>query len=308
MWLNSLKLMNLMGCFHGYDRQKSKIINMPLKSCFFECSYKNIKCVLSKGLKRLVTFMSTPETIAEIEEVASRAWPAKHTKQFGGWLLRANEGVTRRANSVLPLQKPAAKTLEAAFQEVQQFYRLWNLPVRFQMTMASQPIDLDAFLESVGLTIDMRVNVLGAPLADIYLEEPEVGIVIFGSPWKDWYLAYARAAGFDKRTMVTRQEIIERISGEKACAAAIMDDQVVGVGLGVLEKEWLGLFSLVTEEPYRRRRVASSITQSLVSWGLSRGAKQGYLQVEQGNKPAQKLYYGLGFRDAYSYWYRAALH
>ncbi len=251
--------------------------------------------------------VTAPDNIVQIEEVASRAWPAKHTKQNGGWLLRASDGVTRRANSVLPLKNPDAKSLEVALEQVQQFYQEFKLPVRFQMTPTSQPTDLDAFLESTGLITDMRVKVLTAPLANIYLEEPEVGIVVFGSPWKDWYTAYGKAAGFDKKNIAARQGIIERITTEKACAAAIMGDQVVGIGMGVLDGEWLGLFSLVTEEKYRRRQVASSITQSLVSWGLSRGAKQGYLQVEVENEPAQKLYNGLGFEDAYSYWYRVAL-
>ncbi len=244
--------------------------------------------------------------ITQIEKVASRAWIAKHTQQYGDWLLRATDGITRRANSVLPIGKPASKDLAEALQEVQQFYRSHKLPVRFQLTQASQPSDLDTFLESAGFIVDMRVKVLTASLVEVFLEESEVGIVVFGSPWADWYKTYGNAAGFDKKSMTARQGIIDRITGEKACAAAISGDQVVGVGLGVLDGEWLGLFSLVTEKKYRRRRIASTITQSLVSWGLIRGAKRGYLQVEEQNEPAQKLYYGLGFKDAYTYWYRVA--
>lgn len=248
--------------------------------------------------------MSPSMDITEIEEIASRAWPAKHTKQLGGWLLRATDGVTRRANSVLPIQSPGTKDLEKAMDVVQQFYQSFQLPVRFQMTLASHPKKLDAFLESSGLIIDMQVKVLTAPLDRIFLQEPEIGIVVFGAPWKDWYSTYVNAAGFDKKSMIERQEIIERISSKKAFAAAIMGDMVVGVGLGVKEGSWLGLFSLVTEEKYRRQRVASTITQSLVNWGLTQGATHAYLQVEEKNEPARKLYYGLGFEDAYSYWYR----
>jgi GNAT superfamily N-acetyltransferase len=248
--------------------------------------------------------VSTLDEIKQIEQKASRAWPAKHTKEYGDWLFRATEGVTRRANSVLPLGSPEGKTLEAALEQARNFYSNHHLPVRFQMTAVSQPTELDSFLENAGLTIDMRVKVLTAPLADIFIHDPKVGIVVFGSPWKDWLATYQAATGFTKKQMAVRQGIIERITTAKACAAAIMDDQVVGIGLAVLDQEWLGLFSLTTKEKYRKRGVASSITQSLVSWGLVRGANRGYLQVEQKNIPAQKLYYGLGFTDAYSYWYR----
>ena len=248
--------------------------------------------------------MSAPEDIRAIEEAASRAWPAKHTQQYGGWLLRATEGVTRRANSVLPLGNPDDKTLEAALEHVQLFYKEHALPTRFQMTSASQPDELDSFLESKELIIDMRVKVLTVPLANIHLEEPEVGVVVFGSPWNDWFMTYQTASGFKKQQMKVRQGIIERISNEKACAAAILGEKVMGIGLAVLDQEWLGLFSLVTEPKVRRQHIATSITQSLIGWGLSRGAQYGYLQVEETNEPAQKLYFGLGFTEAYSYWYR----
>ncbi len=248
--------------------------------------------------------MTSLDWITEIETVASRAWPAQHTQEYGGWLLRAAGGVTRRANSVLPLHEPAAENLEDALEFVQRFYQSHKLPVRFQMTKASHPTDLDSFLESKGLVIDMPTKMLASPLDRITLEEPEVGIVVFGSPWDDWIAAYEKLSGFDKIKIAVRSDIISRISSKKACAAAIMDQKVIGIGLGVQDGEWLGLFSLVTHKQYRRQHVATSITHSLVGWGLSQGASKGYLQVEEENISAQKLYYGLGFEDAYSYWYR----
>jgi ribosomal protein S18 acetylase RimI-like enzyme len=174
------------------------------------------------------------------------------------------------------------------------------------MTKASAPTDLDTFLESAGLVIDMPTKMLTSPLDRITLEEPEVGIVVFGSPWDDWTTAYRTLTGFDERKIAVRSDIINRIPSKKACAAAIKDEKVIGIGLGVQEGDWLGLFALVTHEKYRRQHIATSITQSLVGWGLSQGASQGYLQVEEENVPAQKLYYNLGFEDAYSYWYRVA--
>lgn len=248
--------------------------------------------------------MITVDQILKIEQIASRAWPAQISEQYGGWLLRATEGVTRRANSVLPLLEPESADLDASLEYVQQFYANYQLPVRFQMTDTSQPETLDGFLESAGLIIDMRVKVLTAPLEKIILEEPEIGIVVFGSPWEDWFTAYREFTGFDKEDIAARQGIINRIGTEKACAAAIKDESVTGIGMGVLDGKWLGLFSLVTQKQYRRQHVATSITQSLVGWGLARGAQHGYLQVEEQNEPAIQLYKALGFVEAYDYWYR----
>jgi ribosomal protein S18 acetylase RimI-like enzyme len=174
------------------------------------------------------------------------------------------------------------------------------------MTKASHPTNLDSFLESKGLIIDMPTKMLTSPLDRITLEEPDVAIVVFGSPWDDWTAAYGKLTGFDKTKIAVRSDIINRIPSKKACSAAILDQKVIGIGLGVLDDDWLGLFALVTHENFRRQHVGTSITQSLVSWGLSQGASHGYLQVQEDNVPAQKLYYGLGFEDAYSYWYRVA--
>jgi hypothetical protein len=45
-------------------------------------------------------------TIKELELLGHNAWVAEEKIRLAGWLLRANHGVTRRANSVLPLESP----------------------------------------------------------------------------------------------------------------------------------------------------------------------------------------------------------
>ncbi len=44
--------------------------------------------------------------IRELELLGHHAWVAEEKMRLGGWLLRADHGVTRRANSVLPLKSP----------------------------------------------------------------------------------------------------------------------------------------------------------------------------------------------------------
>ena len=49
---------------------------------------------------------AAPVDVLALEEVAARGWPAPDTRWLGRWLLRAAEGFTGRANSVLPLGDP----------------------------------------------------------------------------------------------------------------------------------------------------------------------------------------------------------
>jgi ribosomal protein S18 acetylase RimI-like enzyme len=251
--------------------------------------------------------MASLDQIRHIEETASRAWPAKHQQQHGGWLLRATKGVTRRANSVLPLRRPPEENLKEALDVVRTFYKKHQLPMRFQLTTASQPNTpntLDDALESAGLVIDMRVEVQTAKLQDLKVEEPNAAIVVFGSPTQDWLSAYKRFAGYDTTTLKVREEIFNRISLEKAFATAIQSEKVVGTGMAVIDGNWLGLFGLITDPTLRRQGIATAITQSLILWGLNRGATDGYLQVEKLNDPAKALYSALGFEKTYTYWYR----
>lgn len=253
-----------------------------------------------------VKSMASSERIRAIEEVASRAWPAKHRQQYGGWLLRATEGVTRRANSVLPLGNPPEAQLDKALKTVETFYQQYRLPMRFQLTTTSQPPNLDEALENNALIMDMRVEVHTAPLNSVVVEEPQVGIVIFGSLNRDWLQAYGRFAGYDKVTLKVRQGIMERITQEKAFATAVIGDSIVGTGLGVIDGIWLGLFGLIVDKNHRREGIATVITQNLVTWALNHGASHGYLQVEEHNDPAKALYSTLGFKETYTYWYRVA--
>ncbi|MFX0116396.1 MAG: GNAT family N-acetyltransferase, partial [Candidatus Hodarchaeota archaeon] len=66
----------------------------------------------------------------------------------------------------------------------------------------------------------------------------------------------------------------------------------------------LGLFSLITLAPYRRKGVATSINRVLALWGKRNDAQKVYLQVVPENKPAFALYQELGFNELYHYWCR----
>jgi len=43
----------------------------------------------------------SPDLYRFLDELAANAWPAQVQQAFGGWRLRATNGLTRRANSVL---------------------------------------------------------------------------------------------------------------------------------------------------------------------------------------------------------------
>ncbi|MFC7584830.1 arginase family protein [Nonomuraea antimicrobica] len=103
---------------------------------------------------------------SQIERRAARAWPARHTEERDGWLLRHTPGVNRRrANSALPIldATPSIQALES-------FYAGRAMPATVQVTPAEQHAELDALLESHGYaksggTLVMTADVDAVPAA-----------------------------------------------------------------------------------------------------------------------------------------------
>jgi ribosomal protein S18 acetylase RimI-like enzyme len=71
----------------------------------------------------------------------------------------------------------------------------------------------------------------------------------------------------------------------------------------VVEGDLLGFFSIYVSEKYRRNGYGEMVMQGLTNWGVARGARFGYLQVEGDNQPALALYEKMGFEVCYRYVY-----
>jgi N-acetylglutamate synthase len=75
-------------------------------------------------------------------------------------------------------------------------------------------------------------------------------------------------------------------------------------GLGVLAKNYLGLFFIATAKEQRGKGYAQQLISAMLQWGKHNGATQAYVQVETKNHQAINLYNKLGFVEAYQYFYR----
>ncbi|MCB0963561.1 MAG: GNAT family N-acetyltransferase, partial [Acidimicrobiales bacterium] len=96
------------------------------------------------------------------------------------------------------------------------------------------------------------------------------------------------------------------VVGDRALAAtATLDGAVAGVGYGVVDGAWLGIFGMATGPAHRRRGVARAVLGALVAAGRDAGATRAYLQVETDNVAAHALYAGLGFALHHRYHYRS---
>lgn len=94
------------------------------------------------------------------------------------------------------------------------------------------------------------------------------------------------------------------IMKETVCASITKNGQIIATGLGILDRDYIGIYAIHVREDYRRRGYARQIVSGLLKEGKKRGASHAYLQVVKNNDSAEKLYSSLGFRYFYTYWFR----
>jgi Predicted acetyltransferase len=236
-----------------------------------------------------------------LEELSLNALPSLQTLVYDGWLLRFANGCTGRANSVQSLY-PGVIPLEEKIEQCEHVYASRGLPILFKLTVASQPPSLDEVLERRGYWTRPRVSVQTKQLSRT---EPSVPNIRVESALNDeWITAFFRLAHVrgDRRETITA--MLKKILPATGYASLHVDGEIIAVGLGVLERGWVGLFDINTAGEHRRQGNASAIVRALSAWAVSCGVEKAYLQVVTENTPALALYEGMGFREAYRYWYR----
>jgi ribosomal protein S18 acetylase RimI-like enzyme len=104
------------------------------------------------------------------------------------------------------------------------------------------------------------------------------------------------------------RDTLERLPRGSAFARIREGERTVALALGSLADGHVYLGEVVTDTERRRSGLARQLLEATLHWARERGAHRAFLAVEADNAPARALYEGLGFREAYRYWYREAAH
>ena len=139
--------------------------------------------------------LTDADRIVSLERLAYNAWTARDVERYGHWFLRADEGVTRRANSVYPFGAPPTSDLQDAVEHCISFYEKRGILPRFQVTSVSKPDGLDKSLEDFGFAFEMRTYLQTAPIDGLLHFEPTIKVEILTEPEPAWIHTYAEAGG-----------------------------------------------------------------------------------------------------------------
>ena len=240
--------------------------------------------------------------IARLEEVAANAWPAFQTMFFDGWVLRFADGVSNRANCINPLYS-STQPVEAKIAFCESVYSSKHLPTVFKISKRAFPENLDTILERRGYSVDYRISVQTLELTPVEASFSP-GVQLQAEVDDDWLDQFLRCYELDPAQGPAYRRTLEQIVLPKCLARLVVEDRVVGCGVGVLERPFIGLFDLAVDKESRNRGFGRMLIDHVLAWGKGHGARVAYLQVSTQNPAALRLYGKRGFREVYEYWYR----
>lgn len=250
--------------------------------------------------------MSTaPADLLQLERLTLATSPATREAWYDDWVLRASGTDTRRANSVTQLG-PGVLPLADKIGHCERWYADAGQVTTFRLTSVLSPHDLDAALDERGYAVVTPSHVMCADL-DEAMGQPNID-------GRNEHIVERTAAegiadlhglkGSDA-ALVARDQARQSLWTQPERHLAFMEDgEVRACGLVRVDGPWAGIFNMRTAATHRGRGIAGALVRALLNWARTQGARRAFLQVEQANAAAVRLYRRSGFLPRYDYHYR----
>jgi ribosomal protein S18 acetylase RimI-like enzyme len=237
----------------------------------------------------------------ELERIAARGWPGLRHDWLDGWLLRAGGGWTGRANSALPLRHDEGD-LDVLLDRVCAWYRRAGLPPTIQVPLPARD-GLRADLETRGWTERYGAIVMTADVADVLgrTVRPQglAPVTVAEEPDEAWLAAYHYRGG--ALPAVARQVLL---AGSRPRFLAVPDQgATVAICRVATDQGWMGITAVEVVGSHRRRGLATHLLIAALDLARTEGTRWVYLQTENTNVAAQRLYERAGFTRHHTYRY-----
>lgn len=242
-------------------------------------------------------------TIKTIEDLSLNAWPSHQMELYDGWILRFSHFYTHRTNSVEQFGTSTLSWREK-IPYCEAAYKRWGTPVIFKISPLVSK-DFDYILENRNYEIQHTTNVMVLDMADAVMDASMEEVTIsyhIDRTWVDSLLDLKGTTNAIHRTIVPT--MYNAIAKDTICVSIIREGTIIGTGLGILDRDYVGVYAIHVREDYRKKGLARSLCTCILKEGMKKGATKAYLQVVDGNDPAFRLYQSLGFQNFYTYWFR----
>ncbi|HWJ60948.1 MAG TPA: GNAT family N-acetyltransferase [Acidimicrobiales bacterium] len=249
--------------------------------------------------------------LRRLDEIATAATVSPIEVDVEGWWCKAAPDLPfRRCNVAVPPVDAAEDRMVFAdgLDQVRRWYHGQGLRLIVQVSSALPEWELvDSWCAAAGLGTEAPVHLMTADGGAAPTPTDDRVAVTTGID-EAWARAYGAVFGGGPVEVARTQAYGRMLAafGERALGAACrVDGQVVGVGFGVLDDDWLGIFGMGTAAAHRRQGIATAIVGALRAEAGATGVEAAYLQVETDNADAVRLYQRLGFAVSHGYHYRS---
>lgn len=239
-----------------------------------------------------------------IEELSFNAWPAYKTELYDDWLIRYSDFYTHRTNCVNVIGASSLPVHEKVDYCEMEYKRL-HTPSIFKINPLFHQ-DLELYLESQQYEIEHTTDTYICNLSSIHPNRNmNYEIVVSSSITMEWILALFQ---LNKTTNPSHLNIVpkmyEAIPRDVLCISIKDGCKTIATGLGIIEREHIGLYAIYVAEQYRNQQLAKTVCSTLLLKAKEQNLHYGYLQVVTDNTIAKKVYESLGFDYLYTYWFR----
>ena len=238
--------------------------------------------------------------IQAIESAALNAWAAPRQMYYDGRLLRMTGGDSKRVNSV-NVCRMSTLPFDEKIRKCEQIYAQHKQPLIFRLPEPFTSSELRQALINKGYQEFDPTFVLGREISAGKDLPDNVSVRILTA--EDWLQVRSWLTGTPLVELVYHAAVLNVILPEKVLVGLYVDDIPAACGMGVVEGNLLGYFSIYTHSGMRRQGYGSVVMEVLSGWGKEKGATYGYLQVEGDNATALRMYEKLGFMRVYRYSY-----
>jgi hypothetical protein len=214
----------------------------------------------------------TPVRASEIralEHAAALACPGVEPYWLDGWLVRAGHGVTRSANSAVPLEFSANQT---TIPVIADWYRRRGLTPR--LAIPDRLLRLPDAGEHANWVL----------VRDVHTAEQDPLVQLSSHPDDEWLRHQDRAIPVDVLTAVIDGELAFGRLANTATARASVTAAPDGT-------HWVGVSQVRTVDPGAGRELC----EALLAWGAALGATRGYIRIPENDRDAAALARSVGF-------------
>lgn len=245
----------------------------------------------------------TPHDVESIERATLAAVPPEQLTEHAGWLLAMDAGTVWRSHSAVPLRHEGAAA--QAVDEVIKTYRATGFKPCFRLARVEGLAAVRDRLKSLGLKAERPTQVQIAPVDQVLAlgeQGTSYGVQVLREPDQAWSAVFL-GEGFDPQDGAHRVRILSRAK-DAAYATVKSKGQAVACGTASFSHGWASVHGMRTLPDYRGQGLATSILATLAQEARTRSVEQMFLQVEESNTSAQRLYAQAGFSTAwvYEYW------